>query len=71
MKMVSSGLEVLIFPDKDNFGAWIDNSLGNSGGISPFGLYADPQLVLHWVWVVLFGNTNNFTREIFGTKLQW
>ena len=52
------------FTGKDDVGPWLDSKLESSGGIPPFGLFADPQLLFHWVWVVLSCHNTNTAREI-------
>lgn len=52
------------FTSKDDVGPWLDSKLESPGGMPPFGLFADPQLLLHWVWVVLSCHNTNTAREI-------
>jgi hypothetical protein len=52
------------FSSKDDVGAWLDNSLSSTGGVPPYGLFADPQLLLHWVWILLSGSTNSSARDM-------
>jgi hypothetical protein len=52
------------FTGKDDVGAWLDASLPNTGGVPPYGLFADPQLLLHWVWILLSGTTNSSARDM-------
>jgi hypothetical protein len=52
------------FSSKDDVGAWLDNSMINTGGVPPYGFFADPQLLLHWVWILLSGSTNSLARDM-------
>jgi hypothetical protein len=52
------------FTNKDDVGAWLDGSLTVTGGVPPYGLFADPQLLLHWVWILLSGTTNSSARDM-------
>jgi hypothetical protein len=52
------------FSGKQDVGAWLDSSLETTGGIPPYGLFADPQLLLHWVWILLSGTTNSSARDM-------
>ena len=52
------------FTNKDDVGAWLDSALTITGGIPPYGLFADPQLLLHWVWILLSGTTNSSARDM-------
>ena len=49
---------------KDDLGAWLDKNTVNVGGIPPYGLFADPQLLLHWIWVLLSGTTTSTARDM-------
>jgi hypothetical protein len=52
------------FTNKDDVSAWLDKNLQDPGGIPPYGLFADPQLLLHWVWILLSGTTNSSARDM-------
>jgi hypothetical protein len=52
------------FTSKEDVGAWLDSSLNSTGGVPPYGLFADPQLLLHWVWILLSGSTNSSARDM-------
>jgi hypothetical protein len=52
------------FTNKDDVGAWIDAGMETVGGIPPYGLFADPQLLLHWIWILLSGSTNSSARDM-------
>lgn len=52
------------FTNKDDVGAWLDSALDTTGGIPPYGLFPDPQLLLHWVWILLSGTTNSSARDM-------
>ena len=52
------------FTGRQDVGAWLDSALDNVGGIPPYGLFADPQLLLHWIWILLSGTTNSSARDM-------
>jgi hypothetical protein len=52
------------FTSKDDVGAWLDSALVTTGSVPPYGLFADPQLLLHWVWILLSGSTNSSARDM-------
>jgi hypothetical protein len=52
------------FTSKNDVGAWLDSSLITTGGVLPYGLFADPQLLLHWVWILLSGSTNSLAGDM-------
>jgi hypothetical protein len=52
------------FTGKGDVGAWLDKEWGEVGAIPPYGLFADPQLLLHWIWILLSGTTNSSARDM-------
>jgi hypothetical protein len=54
----------VIFTGKADVGAWLDKEWGEVGSIPPYGLFADPQLLLHWIWILLSGTTNSSARDM-------
>ena len=45
--------------------SWIEGAMPHAqDGIPPYGLFADPQLLLHWTWAVLSGSHNTTVREM-------
>ena len=52
------------FTGKNDVGAWLDRNWGEVGAIPPYGLFADPQLLLHWIWILLSGTTNSSARDM-------
>jgi hypothetical protein len=52
------------FTGTNDVGAWLDKSWGNVGSIPPYGLFADPQLLLHWIWILLSGTTNSSAKDM-------
>jgi hypothetical protein len=54
----------ITFTGKNNVGVWLDKSWGEVGAIPPYGLFADPQLLLHWIWILLSGTTNSSARDM-------
>jgi hypothetical protein len=57
-------LSGVTFTCKDDVGAWLDANCDNPGEIPPYGLFADPQLLLHWIWILLSGTTNSSARDM-------
>jgi hypothetical protein len=49
---------------KDDLGAWLDKHSDNAGGVPPYGVFADPQLLLHWVWITLSGVETSSARDM-------
>ena len=49
---------------KDDLGAWLDKHSSNPGGVPPYGVFADPQLLLHWVWITLSGVETSSARDM-------
>ena len=49
---------------KDDLGAWLDENLESPGGVPPYGLFADPQLLLHWCWIMLSGGHMSTPRDL-------
>lgn len=44
---------------------WFDHHMKDDvGQLPPYGVFADPQLVLHWIWIVISGNTYSSAREL-------
>ena len=47
---------------------WLENHLDSSNSpmdvLPPYGLFADPHLLLHWIWVVISGSSNTSAREM-------
>jgi hypothetical protein len=52
------------FTSKEDVGAWLDSHLITTGAVPPYGLFADPQLLLHWVWILLSGSTSSSARDM-------
>ena len=50
------------FTNKEDVQAWLDEHL--EVGMAPYGLFADPQLLLHWIWIVIGGHHTNATRDL-------
>ena len=44
---------------------WLDTyTQDNKGQLPDYGLFADPQLLLHWVWTFITGGQNTSAREL-------
>jgi hypothetical protein len=52
------------FTGKNDVGAWLDKNWGNVGSFPPYGLFADLQLLLHWVWILLSGTMNSSVKDM-------
>ena len=49
---------------KDDLGAWLDKHSSNPGEVPPYGVFADPQLLLHWVWITLSGVETSSAQDM-------
>ena len=45
--------------------SWLDSfETAIDEGLPPYGLFADPQLLLHWIWIVISGTTSTSARDM-------
>lgn len=52
------------FTGQDDVSSWWDKYFSNPGSVPSYGLFADPQLLLHWCWIVLSGASANSARDM-------
>jgi hypothetical protein len=52
------------FISNGDVGARLDKQWGKVGSIPPYGSFTDPQLLLHWIWILLSGTTNSSGWEM-------
>ena len=53
----------VVFTDQKDVGAWLNSLTGVIGVVPPYGLFVDPQLLLHWTWVILSGQSDSSTAR--------
>ena len=52
------------FTSQNDVGAWYEIHHSNPGSLPAYGVFPDPQLLLHWCWIVLSGSNSNSTRDM-------
>ena len=52
------------FTSQNDVGAWYELHHSNPGSLPAYGVFPDPQLLLHWCWIVLSGSNSNSTRDM-------
>jgi outer membrane murein-binding lipoprotein Lpp len=52
------------FTSQNDVGAWYELHHSQPGSLPAYGVFPDPQLLLHWCWIVLSGSNSNSTRDM-------